>query len=164
MLKKMEKRVGARTQPCFTPLVIGNGSDTSLFSLIWPCWSSCSWMTMLRNFCGQPSRFMISHSPFLLTVSNALVRSTKVMYSPLFCSLHFSCSCLRLNTISVVLLFALKPHWLSGIWSAAMDETSLFSNTLARILPGDPPIVWAVRLYTFVFVQSDDNCVTKILW
>ena len=30
MLKKKEKiirRVGARTQPCFTPFVMGNGSD-----------------------------------------------------------------------------------------------------------------------------------------
>ena len=42
MLKKMEKRVGARTQPCFTPLLIAKGSERSPLSLTWPRWSSCS--------------------------------------------------------------------------------------------------------------------------
>ena len=90
MLKKMLKRVGARTQPCFTPLEMEKGSDSSPFSLIWPRWFSCSWITICRNLGGQPSRSRMSQSPVLLTVSNAFVRSTKVTYSPLFCSRHFS--------------------------------------------------------------------------
>ena len=90
MLKKMLKRVGARTQPCFTPLETGKGSDRSPLSLTWPRWFSCSWITICRNFGGQPSRSRMSHSPVLLTVSNAFVRSTKVAYSPMFCSRHFS--------------------------------------------------------------------------
>ena len=135
ILKKMLNRVGARTQPCFTPLAIGKGSERSLFNLTWRYWSSCSWMTTLRNFGGQPRRSMISQSPFLVTVSNALVRSTNVTYSPLFCSRHFSWSCLRTKTMSVVPRFALKPHWVSGSWSSAMIDTSLFRSTRAKIFP-----------------------------
>ena len=60
---------------------------------------------------GQPRCSMIIHSPFLLTESNALVRSTNATYSPLFYSLHFSWSCLRTNTMFVMLLLALDPHW-----------------------------------------------------
>ena len=41
MLKRMLKKVCARTQPCFTPLTMGKGSDGSPLSLIWPRWSSC---------------------------------------------------------------------------------------------------------------------------
>ena len=69
-------------------------------------------MTMVRNLGGQPSFARIFRSPVLLTVSNAFVRSTKVMYIPLFCSLHFFWICLKTNTMSAVPLFALKPHWL----------------------------------------------------
>ena len=42
MLKKMEKRVGARTQPCFMLLLIVKGSERSPLSLTWPRRSSCS--------------------------------------------------------------------------------------------------------------------------
>ena len=42
MLKKMLKRVGARTQPCFTPLEMRKSSNRSPSSLIWPSWPSCS--------------------------------------------------------------------------------------------------------------------------
>ena len=37
--------------------------------------------------------------------------------------------------MSVVLLFRLKPHWLSGVLSSAMVGTSLLSSILARIFP-----------------------------
>ena len=98
-----------------------------------PSWS---WvMIMVRNFGGQPSFFRICHRPSLLTMSNALVKSTKVMYRPLFCSRHFSWSCLKTNTMSVVPRFALKPHWLSGRWSSAMVGVSLLSRIRARIFP-----------------------------
>ena len=36
--------------------------------------------------------------------------------------------------MSVVPRLALKPHWLSGRCSSAIVGTSLFSNTLAKIL------------------------------
>ena len=68
MVKKMLKRVGARTQPCFTPFEMGKGSDRSPLSLTWPRWFSCSWITICRNLGGQPSRSRMSHSPVLLTM------------------------------------------------------------------------------------------------
>ena len=57
MLKKMLNRIGARTQPCFTLLMIGKDPERSLFNLIWPCWSLCSCLTMLRNF-GEATRVL----------------------------------------------------------------------------------------------------------
>ena len=116
-------------------LEMGKGSDRSPFSLILPRWSLWSWITMLRNFPGQPRRSRICHRPFHLTVSKAFFRSINVAYIPLFCSWHFSWSWRRMNTMSVVLLLALKPHWLSGRCSLAMDGTSLLSSILARTLP-----------------------------
>ena len=79
MLKNMLKSVGAKTQPCFTPFEMGNGLDSSPFSLICPDWFSCSFITISMNLDGHPSRSRMSHSPFLLTVSKAFVRSTKVI-------------------------------------------------------------------------------------
>ena len=49
------KRVGARTQPCFTPFVSENGSDTSAFSVTLAILPSCRDRTMLVNVGGQPS-------------------------------------------------------------------------------------------------------------
>ena len=79
MLKRMLSRVGAKTQLCFTPSTKKKCLEKSMCNLIWPCWSSC--MIILWNFGQQPKSFMISPRPFLLTVSNALVKSTKVTYS-----------------------------------------------------------------------------------
>ena len=135
MLKKMLNRVGARIQPCFTLLMIGKDPEKSLFNLTWPHWSLCSWITMLRTSVGQPRHSIIIHSPFLLTVSNALVRSTNTTYCPLFCSLNFSWSCLKMNTMSAVPLLALNPHWVSGRWFSAMVGTNLFRSIRARIFP-----------------------------
>ena len=80
----------------------GEGSKEVAVQPTWSFWSLCCWITMLRNFGGQPRHSMIIHNPFLLTMSNALIRSTNATYSPLFCSLHFFWSCLRTNTMSVV--------------------------------------------------------------
>ena len=97
MLKKMLNSVGATTQPCFMPLTMWKNPERLLFNLTWPRWSLCSWITMLRNLGGQPRCSMIIHRPFLLNVSNALVRSTNATCSLFFffffCSLHFSWSC-----------------------------------------------------------------------
>ena len=92
MLKKMQKRYSARTQPCFTPLVMRMGSVRSPLSQIRPLRLSCSWITICRKLGGQPSRFRTSHSPVLLTESRGFVRLTKVELSPLFCLWHFSLS------------------------------------------------------------------------
>ena len=54
MLKRMLNRLGARTQPCFTPLTMGKGSERLLFNLTWRCCSSCIWTIILKNFGGKP--------------------------------------------------------------------------------------------------------------
>ena len=106
----MLKRVGAKTQPCFTPLVTGNASEyspsscTLAFMPSWNCW------TIAMNFAGQPNLAMIFHSPSRQTVSNAFVRSTKVVYSPTFCSWHFSCSWRAATIMSAVPCPAQNPH------------------------------------------------------
>ena len=70
---------------------------------------------MVRNLGRQPRRARIFHSPSRLTVSKALVRSTKIM--------------------SLVPLLDLNPHWPSGVFSCAIIRMSLFSKTRAKILP-----------------------------
>ena len=69
-----------------------------------------------ENFGGQPRRARIFHSPSLLTVSKALVKSTKYAYRPTFFSLHFFCICLSTKIMSTVPLLDLNPHWLSGVF------------------------------------------------
>ena len=76
---------------------------------------------MVRNFAGQPSRESIFHRLSLLAISNALVRSMKATKRPMFCSLHFSWICRSTKIMSVVPLFARKPHWLSGVKSSMME-------------------------------------------
>ena len=71
--------VGARTQPCVTPLETGKDSDGSPSSRTRACMPSLNWRTMVMNLWGQPNLLMIFHNPSLLTVSKALVRSTKVV-------------------------------------------------------------------------------------
>ena len=57
MLKKVLKRFGARTQLCFTSLVIGKASDMLPLSLIWPRWFSCSRITICIRFSGRDKSF-----------------------------------------------------------------------------------------------------------
>ena len=74
----MLKRDGARTQPFFTPFVTGNESYVSPLSRTEALMPSCNWGTSAMNFLGQPNFSIICHSPFLQTVSNALVKSINV--------------------------------------------------------------------------------------
>ena len=83
----------------------------------------------------QPRRVRIFHNSSRLTVSNALVRSTKAAYRPMFCSLHFFCNCLSTKLMSAVPLLDLNQHWLSGVFPCSIAGMSLFSKTRAKILP-----------------------------
>ena len=124
------------TQPCLTPFVTGNGSENSpsfwtLASI--PLWNCC---TIAMNLAGQPNFAIIFQSPSRLTVSNALVRSTKVMKRSTFCSWHFSWSCRAVKIMSIVPLSFLDPHWLSGRSpDCSRCSFNRFSRTLARIFP-----------------------------
>lgn len=88
------KRVGANT---LTPLVTRYGSDDSPLSIIRVSMPNY-WDEFIRatRFCHDLQR------PSQLTVSNAFVRSMKVMYSWEFCSRHFSCSWWAANTMFIV--------------------------------------------------------------
>ena len=131
----MPKRVGAKTQPCFTLLVTGNGSEYSrsscnlAFMPSWNCW------TIAMNFAGQPNLAMIFHSPSRQTVSNAFIRSTKVVYSLTFCSWHFSCSWRAAKIMSALPRPARNPHWVSGSRSRSRWTLRRFSRIRARIFP-----------------------------
>ena len=89
---------------------------------------------MVRDSRGQQRRARIFHSPSRLTVSEALVRSKKAANRPIFCSLHFFCTCLSTKIMSEALLLDLNPLWLSGLFSCAIVEMSLFSETRPKIL------------------------------
>ena len=115
MLKKRLNRVNARTQSCFTPLTKEGSREVALQPNL-----AMLVLVQLDDYAeergwGRPRRSRIIHSPFLLTVSNALVRSTNATYSPLFGSLHFFSKCLRTITMSVIPLLALNTHWVS-VW------------------------------------------------
>ena len=133
--RKMEKSVGASTQPCLTPFVTLNDSETSPPTLTVAIIPVCSASIIVVNFSGQPYFFSSCHSPVLPTVSNALLKSTNTMYSGRSCSMHFSCSCRRQNIISTVLRLPLKPHCVSGTTSGVRWVDSLLRRILAKILP-----------------------------
>ena len=103
----MLNRVGARSQPCLTPLVTGKGSDSSPLSrtlAIISSWNCLAMETKLSKL------LHILHRPTLLTMLNALVGSTKVMSKSLSCTWHFCWSCLAANIMSSVLRIARKPR------------------------------------------------------
>ena len=132
----MLNSVEASRQPCLTPFVTGNGSENS--PSFWTLASIPSWncRTIAMNLAGQPNFAIIFQSPSRLTVSNALVRSTKVMYRSTFCSWHFSWSCRAVKIMSFVPLFFLNPHWLSGRRpDHSRCSFNRFSRTLARFFP-----------------------------
>ena len=110
MEKKILKSVGAKTQPCLTPMLMSNASDELPSNLTVPRDPSWKDLMKLRSFGGQPIRCKMSNRPSLLTMSKAFVRSIKAMKRGLCCSQHFSCSCLREKIISTIDQFGRKPH------------------------------------------------------
>ena len=113
MEKKMLKRVGARTQPCFTPLLTSKGSDMLPSYCTVALMSSWNDLIILCSFGGHPIISRMLKSPSLLTRSTK-VRSTKATYKDFCCSLHFSCSWRREKIMSTFERSARKPHWDSG--------------------------------------------------
>lgn len=100
--KKMPKRVGASTQPCFTPFLIGKGPEAEPSYWTVPCMSSWKDVIILRSLDGDPILCRRVNRPFLLIRSKALVGSIKAIYSGFLYSRHFSCSCLSEKIMSIV--------------------------------------------------------------
>ena len=73
------KRVGASTQPCFTPFVTKNGLENSPSFWTLACMPSWNWRTIVMNLAGQPKVAIILHRPSRQTVSKAFEKSTKVV-------------------------------------------------------------------------------------
>ena len=111
---KVPKSIGARTQPCLTPLRILNGSEKLPLNCTVPFVSVWKYSIMLCSLGGQPIFGGTLNRPSLLTRSNALVRSMKAMYKGIWCSLHLSCNCRREKIISIVERLAQEPHCDSG--------------------------------------------------
>ena len=97
------------------------------------------------NLAGRPNFAIIFQSLSRLTVSNALVRSTKVMKRSTFCSWHFYWCCLAVKIMSIVPLSFLNPYWLSG---RSPDYSRCSFNLFNRIQydsSEDLPSYWQLR-------------------
>ena len=93
--RKMENSVGASIQPCLTPFVTLNDSETPPPTLTFAITPVCSVSIIVVKFSGHPYFLSSCYSPVLPTVSNALLKSTNTMYSSRSCSMHFFCICRR---------------------------------------------------------------------
>ena len=120
---KMLKRTGARTHPCFTPLLISKGSVASPPVWTWPIIPSWNSWRIFTNFRGHPIRSSTVHTAFLLMISSAFAKLMETEQSGMFCSMHFSCSCLMANVTSTVLRPGLKPHCAWKILFCCRDES-----------------------------------------
>ena len=63
--KKMPKRVGTSTQPCFTPFLIGKGPEAEPSYWTVPCMSSWKDVIILRSLEGHPILCRRVNRPFL---------------------------------------------------------------------------------------------------
>ena len=115
--RQIEKRVGAGMSPCFTPLSTDNCSDSWPLKLTWAFILRLSCLNWSTKLGGHPNLPKVFHGASRLTVSNALVRSTKTCYEGIRCSIHVSWGCLAVKIISTVPLPERKPHCASGMTS-----------------------------------------------
>ena len=105
--KKMPKRVGTSTQPCFTPFLIGKGPETEPLYWTVPCMSSWKDVIILRSLDGHPILCRRVNRPFLLIRSKALATSVKAIYSGFLYSRHFSLSATLVKRSCQLLTFLL---------------------------------------------------------
>ena len=130
--------------------------------------TSCRCLTRFTNLGGQPTFVKIFHIASRLTESKAFVKSIKATYSGLCCFLHFSCNCLRVNAMSMVLLLLRKPHWDSERVSSAIDCTSLFKRILDKTLPAvdnnEIPRQFPQSLLSLFLVDCYYLGIFQVLW
>ena len=112
--REIPNKIGAATQPCFTPLRMSKGSDVEPSKTTMHFMSSREDLMMLKNLGGRAILGRILNRPSLRTRWKAFARAMKATKGGSCCSLHFSCSCERENTISMVDLLARKQHCHSG--------------------------------------------------
>ena len=131
----MLNKLGDIIQPCLTPILTGNQSDSSLPAIMERSVLSYRFLIISTNLFGIPILSSIFQSASLQIVSNAALKSIKWKWSGIWCSLAFSINCLIINIAFVVPLPGLKPNRESLIDDSIMCE-HLFINILQNILPG----------------------------
>ena len=138
----IEKSVGAKTHPFFTPVFTSKLSVASPSIRTDADMLSCSNRTSLMYFSGQPILDNSSHNVGRSTESNALARSMKTMQRSLCCSLHFFWICRAEKIISTVPRAGLKPHCDSGRTSSAIGvrrhariRVKIFPATESKEIP-----------------------------
>lgn len=130
-VKKRLNRAGVKTKPCITPFVKAKAAAVSLLQRSWlviPSWRS--WIS-LTNFFGQPC---LSSTVHRAKVSKAFARSMKTEYRTLFCSIHFSWTCLTANIMLTVLHPGRNLHCASGRLCSEMGMGQL-KGMWAKVLP-----------------------------
>ena len=173
-LKKVEKKVGARTHHCLTPLQMRKMPDSDPLCFTWPCCSSWSWRRMVRNLGRQTKRVGIINSPSRLTVSKAL-RFDQVYEI-----------CIRTNALFSVFLPYLPQQgahvcspsvgpestlafWRVYLW-CRRDEIARQVASQASACDGeygDASVVWTVwfspsSFFLLSFKQRDNNCIPEV--
>ena len=88
------RSVGRSTPPWLTPFVTLHDSETYPQTLTFAIIPVCRALSIIVNFSGHPYFLSSCYWPVLPTISNALLKSTKTMYSGRSCSMHFF-SCRR---------------------------------------------------------------------
>ena len=81
--------MSAKTHPCFTLLHISNGSDRLLLDYTLPVMPVWKDFIKFSSVGGHPIFTRAVRSPFLLTASNAFVRSMKARKKGRLYSLYF---------------------------------------------------------------------------
>ena len=76
-MKYMENREGDGMSPCLTPMLMAISTESDPLKVTCAFMLRCSSLNILTNVGGNPSFPRIFHKASRLTVSNALVRSTK---------------------------------------------------------------------------------------
>lgn len=149
--KKMPKSIGARMQPCFTPLRMSKASEVDLLKTTVPFMFLWKDLMIWRSFGGHTLLGRILKRLSLLTRLNALVRSINAINNDCFCSLHFTCNCLSENMMSVVDLPAQKPHCDSERTCSA-STWSCFSTTWANNFPA------MLRIFSVIVSHCSHLC------
>lgn len=130
-MKKMPKRMGARTQLCLNPLLVSKLSD------IMPRNCTLSCLHGSRKWIWANSWQSVSCSILyrlgLLTVPSAFARLKNDMHTDLSCSLDFSRNCRRVKILSVVERPALNPLCVKR-WTRSASLCNRFKMTHVKTL------------------------------
>ena len=108
-VKKIAKRVGARTHPCLIQHLIGKQQDIEPSTWTVACMPSWNFRMMLSSVWGQPKHLMIGKKTTYWPRLKALVRCTNATYRAHCCLMYFSCCCLNESTTSMVEHDVWKP-------------------------------------------------------